>query len=225
MRILIAQTDNSLSSRIASALRKSGFETELTAGEQDCLALAQHGDFSLIVLDADISPANDLSTLRTIRQKKIDIPILLLSDRRDVADRVEGLDRGADDYLCKPFALDELAARVRALARRRDKVLEFGNLSFGDIFLDLNTNELICRDHIVRLGLKEFQILKLLIANGRQILPKERLIEKVWGADCLSEYNNIEVYISFIQKKLSKLNSNVSVRSVRGFGYHLYLLY
>lgn len=224
MHILLACGDQAFSQRLANTLKTSNFAVDEVSTLESLLSFAEFGSFCVIVIDTNLTPDNNLNALIALRKNKIADPILIISDRRDVANRVEGLDQGADDYLCKPFSLDEFHARVRALSRRKDKVLEFDSLSFGDIFLDLKTNELICNEHIVRLGLKEFQIMKLMISHGRQILTKEQLVEEVWGINFSSEYNNIEVYMSFLRKKMFKLHSQVSIESIRGIGYHLKLL-
>ena len=221
MQILIACGEKVFSQRLAKALKLQHFAVDEVETPEDLLRYAEFGAYGVIVLDTNLAPENNLSVLAALRKRRIDCPVLLISSNREVADRVEGLDEGADDYLCKPFSTDEFLARVRALSRRKDKVLEFDNLSFGDIFLDLKTNELICNEHIVRLGLKEFQMMKLLITHGRQIITKEQLVSDVWGIDSQAEYNNIEVYMSFLRKKLSKLGSQVAIRSIRGIGYHL----
>ena len=221
MHILVACGEKVFSQRLVHMLAKSNFSVDEVDTFDACLSYAEIGDYSVIILDTNFIPENNLDMLVALRRNKISFPVLVLSDKRDVADRVDGLNSGADDYLCKPFSLDEFMARVRALSRRKEKIFEFDVLSFGDIFLDLKTNELLCNEHIVRLGLKEFQIMKLLISNGRQILTKEQLVEKVWGLNFSSEYNNIEVYISFLRKKIAKLGSQVTIRTIRGIGYHL----
>jgi two-component system, OmpR family, response regulator len=221
LHILVACADKLFLRRLSHALKLSNFSVDEVDTLDDLLSFADFGTYGVIVVDTNLTPENNFDALITLRKKRISVPIFVLSDKREVADRVEGLDQGADDYLCKPFALNEFCARINALSRRKETVYEFNTLSFGDIFLDLKTNELICNEHIVHLGLKEFQIMKLLISNGRQILTKEQLIERVWGINLSSEYNNIEVYISFIRKKIAKLGSNVSIDTIRGIGYRL----
>ncbi len=221
MHVLLAVGDKAFSQRLAQTLKKSNFAVDEVNTLDTLLSYAEYETYSVIIIDTNLTPENNLCALIALRKNKIPVPIIVLSDKREVSDRVEGLDNGADDYLCKPFSMDEFQARVRALSRRSDKILEYDVLSFGDIFLELRTNELICNDHIVRLGLKEFQIMKLLISNGRQIITKEQLAEKVWGINFSSEYNNTEVYMSFLRKKLSKLDSQVTIKSIRGIGYHL----
>ncbi len=221
MHVLLANGEKAFSLRLKGMLSKSNFVVDEVDTFDACLSYAQLRDYGVIIIDTNVTPGNNLALLIALRKEKFPTPILVISDKREVANRVEGLDKGADDYLCKPFSLDEFMARIRALARRKEKVFEFDVLSFGDIFLDLKTNELLCNEHIVRLGLKEFQIMKLFISNGRQIISKEQFVEKVWGLNCSSDYNNIEVYISFLRKKLAKLGSQVTIRTIRGIGYHL----
>lgn len=221
MQILLACGDPTFSQRLAQPLIKSNFTVDTVYDGDACLSYAEFGAYDVIVIDTNLTQKNDLDILKALRKKRLPVTVFVISDKRDVTDRVEGLDNGADDYLCKPFAIDEFLARVRALLRRKEKAYEFDILSFGDIYLDLKTNELLCNEHIIRLGLKEFQIMKLLISHGRQILTKEQLVEKVWGLNFTSEYNNIEVYISFLRKKIAKLGSQVTIVSIRGIGYHL----
>lgn len=213
--------DEDFALRLAKFLKKSANLTDVVTSAESCLNYAQLDNYSLIVLDTDLDTEEEFSTLRSLRMCTVSCPILVISDKRAVTDRVSGLDEGADDYLCKPFAVDEFLARVRALMRRRDKILEFNLLTYRDIHLDLNNNELICNDHIIRLGLKEFRIMKLLINSSRQILPKDVIVQKVWGANYAAEYNNIEVYISFIRKKIKKIGSHVTIHTIRGIGYRL----
>lgn len=221
MQILLACGEKDFSRRLADALRPGLFAVDEVGTPEDLLSYAEFGEYGVIVLDTGLTNENNLDALKALRKNKIACPVLIISGNREVADRVEGLDAGADDYLCKPFSTDEFLARVRALSRRKDKALEFDALSFGDLFLDLKTNELLCNDYVVRLGLKEFQIMKLLIRSGRQIMTKEQLVTNVWGIDSAAEYNNVEVYMSFLRKKLSKLGSQVTIRSIRGIGYCL----
>lgn len=221
MSVLLAGCDEAFIQRLANTLSRSILNVDLVDSSDACLSYSEFGKYALIVLDNNLTQDGCLDVLKMLRHNKVSSPILIISDRREVADRVEGLDSGADDYLCKPFSLDEFSARARALLRRGDKVYEYPVLSFGDIFLDLSTNELFCNDHIVHLGIKEFQIMKMLINSGRQILPKDQLIEKVWGFNVSSEYNNVEVYISFLRKKMAKLGSQVSIKTLRSIGYHL----
>ncbi|MTM67294.1 response regulator, partial [Turicibacter sanguinis] len=172
------------------------------------------------ILDIMLPKLNGFDILKMCRQDKIKTPILFLTAKDEIADKVRGLDLGADDYLTKPFATEELLARIRVLLRRQGEITT-DTLRFHDAELNLSTYELSCGVKSVKLGLKEFNILNYLFSNGNQIVTKELLIEKVWGFDADVEYNNVEVYISFLRKKLSFIKSNVIIRTVRGVGYCL----
>ena len=162
-----------------------------------------------------------ISVLRVLREEKNQVPVLLLTAKDEIQDKVKGLDCGADDYMIKPFSTDELLARIRALTRRKGEVRE-DFVTFGDLILNKSNCELQkVGGESIKLSLKEFQIIDLLFENPRQIIKKERIIEKIWGGDSDAEYNNVEVYISFIRKKLEQLKVNTQIRTARGIGYSL----
>jgi len=161
-----------------------------------------------------------LEVVKKLRDKKIKTPVLLLTARDSIQDKVVGLDSGADDYLTKPFSKDELLARIRALTRRQGEVI-MEELTYSDIVLSLSSYTLSCGEKSIHLGYKEFEILKLLMSNPKNVVQKEDIITKVWGYDSDAEDNNVEVYISFLRKKLSFLGSKVGIGTVRKIGYHL----
>ena len=161
-----------------------------------------------------------LEIVKELRNKKIKTPVLLLTARDSIQDKVSGLDSGADDYLTKPFSKEELLARIRALTRRQGEVI-MDELIYADIVLSLSRYTLTCGDKSVHLGFKEFEIIKLLMSNPKNVVQKEDIITKVWGYDSNAEDNNVEVYISFIRKKLSFIGSRVGIGTVRKIGYHL----
>ena len=163
---------------------------------------------------------NGIDVLKCLRKRKISTPVLLLTAKSDTEDKINGLDSGADDYLTKPFISGELLARVRSLTRRKGEVVT-DEFTFGDIALNKSTFSLSKDGQFVKLSLKEYQIMELLIANPRQLIPKERFIEKIWGYESDVEYNNVEVYISFLRKKLSVVGSSVTIKTARGIGYFL----
>jgi DNA-binding response OmpR family regulator len=152
---------------------------------------------------------------------KISTPVLLLTAKDEVSDKVKGLDMGADDYLTKPFATEELLARVRSMYRRKEKIIVENALSHNDVSLNLSTYELECNGMSVKLGLKEYSIMEFFLKNHGMVISKENLIEKIWGYESDAEYNNVEVYISFLRKKLAHIKSSVSIKTVRGVGYRL----
>ena len=163
---------------------------------------------------------NGLDVLTFMRVKNVETPVLLLTAKSEVDDKIKGLDCGADDYLTKPFVIGELLARVRAMTRRLGASVDMSP-KYGDISLDMKKGELICGSNSVVLGRKEFQMMELLVSSGTSIVTKEDFVKKVWGTDDDSEYNNVEVYISFLRKKLTMLHSGVSIKTRRGIGYCL----
>ena len=184
------------------------------------LDYASSGIYDMILLDIMLPGMDGLTILKTLRQKQITTPVILLTAKSDITDVIAGLDAGSDDYLAKPFSTGELLARIRALSRRGNHYV--GEImSFEDLTLNKGTMELSCHSDTIRLGLKEAQIMELLIQNPGQVIPKNLLIEKVWGLDSNAEYNNIEVYISFLRQKLNSLDTTVQIRTIRGLGYQL----
>lgn len=220
MRVLVVEDEVRLAEALVQILLKNKYPADAVFDGESGLDYARSGVYDIIILDIMLPKMNGIEVLRRIRAGKISTPVLLLTAKDEIADKVAGLDGGADDYLTKPFATEELLARVRAMSRRRGEVAE-DTLVFCDIALNLKTSELSCGALSIKLPLKEFQIMELLLANGRQILTKERFIEKIWGFESDTEYNNVEVYISFIRKKLSHIHSGVEIRTARGVGYSL----
>lgn len=220
MRILVVEDEVRLAEALTQILIKNKYTADAVHDGASGLDYALCGVYDLIILDIMLPKMNGLDVLRSLRKEKIATPVLLLTAKDEVADKVAGLDSGADDYLTKPFATEELLARVRAMSRRKGEVLD-ESLSFSDISLNIKTGELSCGKHAIKLPLKEFQIMELLLSNGKQIITKERFIEKIWGFESDTEYNNVEVYISFIRKKLSHIHSKVEIRTTRGIGYSL----
>ena len=178
------------------------------------------GEYDGVILDIMMPKLDGLSVLRKIRSQGNLVPVLLLTARSDTEDKIHGLDCGADDYLTKPFVSGELLARVRSLTRRRGEVVTDA-FTFGDISLNKSTFSLSRGNDVVKLSLKEYQILEMLMVNPRQLIPKERFIEKIWGYESDVEYNNVEVYISFLRKKLTAVGSTVTIKTARGIGYFL----
>lgn len=220
MRILIIEDEVPLAEALAQILLKEKYTVDTVYDGASGLDYALSGIYDLIILDWMLPKMNGLDVLKNLRKEKYTLPILLLTAKDETDDKVSGLDCGADDYLTKPFATSELLARIRALSRRRGEISD-NTLRFSDITLNLKTGELSCGEYTLKLGLKEFQITEMLLANGKQIISKERFIEKIWGFDGDAEYNNVEVYISFIRKKLAHLHSKVEIKTARGLGYYM----
>lgn len=222
MRVLVVEDEVRLADALVQILAKNKITADAVYDGADGLDNALTGIYDVIVLDIMLPKMDGIEVLRNIRKNNISSSVLLLTAKDDVSDKVKGLDSGADDYLTKPFATEELLARIRALGRRNttDVVCD-DRISFEDISLNLSTYELECGGNSVKLGLKEFSIAELLIRNGTKIVTKESMLLKVWGYDSDAEYNNVEVYISFLRKKLSFIKSKTTVKTVRGVGYCL----
>ena len=220
MRLLIVEDEQGMAEGLQALLEKQGYITVLALDGDSGLDNALTGLYDLIILDIMLPGRDGLSVLRELRRGGIDTPVMMLTARSSVADRIQGLDHGADDYLTKPFDTGEFLARVRALTRRNGVPLE-EEPSFGDIRLDRRKLELCRGNERLRLGPKEFQVMECLLLNKNQIIPRALLCEKVWGLLSEAEYNNVEVYISFLRKKLRALHSNVQILSIRNAGYHL----
>lgn len=221
MRILIVEDEIHLSEALAQILRKNNYIVDVANDGIIGLDNALSGIYDLIILDIMLPGMDGISVLKSLREDGISTQVILLTAKGQISDKVTGLDSGADDYLSKPFATEELLARIRAAVRRRGEVLPDDNLRFGDIELNVSTLKLSKGDNEIKLILKESQLLELLILRKTSITSKELIIEKLWGFDSDAEHNNVEVYISFLRKKLASLSSSVLINTVRGIGYVL----
>lgn len=218
MRILLAETEKDLSKALVSIFNKNNYSTDTVYDGEDALTYIESGIYDCIVLDAVLENINGLTVLNTIRSKGINIPVLMLANKTDIDDIVKALDNGADDYMTKPFFAKELLARIRAITRRNNNfdtsVLKFGNTSLNRTNFTLSTEE-----STFRLTNKEYQMLEMLLIKPGQVISVDKFMEKVWGFDSQSEINVVWVYISYIRKKLSKLNSNIEIKAMRNSGY------
>lgn len=207
---------------LCEILRLENYETDHYADGREGLAALESGVYDIAVLDVMLPRMDGFEIVRKARESGIRTPVLMLTAKGELDDKVTGLDSGADDYLIKPFMTKELLARLRALGRRALHTPD-GSLRYGDISLDASTLTLSCipSGQSVRLSDKEYRILEYLIANGGQILTREQLAVKIWGFDSEAEYNNVEVYLSFTRKKLAFVQSKTEIKAVRGIGYEL----
>lgn len=220
MNILIVDDEKGLVSALSSLLKQNNYSVDGAFDGEEGLDYALSGIYDLIVLDVMMPKMDGITLLKTLRAKKIDTPILMLTAKSEIADKIEGLNSGADDYITKPFSTEELLARIKALLRRKDNFT--GNLlTYNDLSLDRNSYKLIKGSNEIALGKKEFQILEMLMLHPEKTLEKERFIEKIWGFDSEAEYNTIEVYVSFIRRKLTAIGSTTEIRSIRSVGYTL----
>lgn len=221
MRILIVEDEKHLANALVKLLEGQQYAVDAVYDGKTGLEYAQSGHYDALVLDVMLPGLNGFQIASTLRQEGSDIPILMLTARDKVMDKVQGLDSGADDYLTKPFTTEELLARMRALLRRQGTV-QLDEVTFGDIVLSINTSTLSCKDKQVRLSRKELDVMHILMSlPSGYIISKEDLIIKVWGADSEAVDNNVEAYISFLRKKLFYLDSKVQIVAQRRLGYLL----
>ncbi len=221
MRILIVEDEKHLAEAVAQILKRQNYTVDVVHNGEDGLDYGLSGIYDLIVLDIMLPKMNGIDILKNLRKEGIIIPVILLTAKGDINDRVVGLDSGADDYLPKPFATEELLARIRALSRRKADIQMEDDLSFGDVKLNPATLMLSREEQQIKLTLRESELLEYLMIRKGLITSKELIIEKLWGYDSEAEHNNVEVYISFLRKKLQFLKSNVVVTTTRGVGYSL----
>ena len=222
MKILIIEDEYNLADAISSMLKSEKYLVDINTNGIDGLNNALSGIYDLIILDVMLPGLNGFEILKMLREEKIDTKVIMLTAKSSIDDKMLGFNNGADDYLTKPFYMEELVARVN-LCLRRDFSFNEGQLEVGDITLDIKTLNLTCirsGESINIIG-KEFQILELLMNNKSQVISKESIFNKVWGYDSNCELNNLEAYISFIRRKLKLISSNVTIKAIRGLGYKL----
>ena len=220
MRILIVDDEVRLAEALGQIMTQNKYIADIVNDGEAGYDYAMSGIYDVIILDVMLPKMNGFDIVRKMRENNEKTPVILLTAKDEIADKVTGLDCGADDYLTKPFSPEELLARVRALSRRQGEIVS-NELKFGDLVLNQSANTLFCSAKSIRLGLKEFEILRLLMSNPNSIVTKEDLLLKVWGSDSNAEDNNVEVYISFLRKKFFFLGSTVTIETVRKIGYHL----
>lgn len=221
MRILIVEDEQQLSEALGAILEKHNYTVDRVFNGEDGLDYILSNIYDLVILDIMLPLMNGLDVLKKARKEGIECPIILLTAKGEVSDKVAGLDCGADDYLPKPFYTEELLARIRALSRRKGEVTNDNELSFGDITLNIGTLELSTNLNSVKLTAKEFGLLELLINRKGSIINKDDIINKLWGFESEAEHNNVEVYISFLRRKLTFLKSKVTIKAIRNIGYLL----
>ncbi|MEW9096016.1 MAG: response regulator transcription factor [Clostridiaceae bacterium] len=221
MRILMVEDEKYMAEAIEQVLKKNNYSVDLAFDGEYGLDCGLSGIYDIIVLDIMLPKMNGISVLKELRKNRIETPVILLTAKGETEDKVKGLDSGADDYLAKPFHTDELMARLRALGRRKNELINDNILQCGDIELNQVTLNLNCRNKEFKLTLKECQLLELLIKRKGMIISKDSIIEKLWGYETDAEDNHVEVYISFLRKKLNNVKSAVRIQTVRGAGYVL----
>ena len=220
MKVLIVEDEIRLADALGQIMKEQNYHTDIVNDGIDGLYYGLTNEYDVIILDVMLPGMIGFQIVQKLRESRIKTPVLLLTARDDTSDKVKGLDKGADDYLTKPFIPEELLARIRALSRRQGDVF-LDEMVFGDLSLDLSSNDLCCREKSIHLAFKEFEVLKLLMSNSGKIISKDTLITRVWGNDSDAEDNNVEAYISFLRKKLSFVGSQVEINTIRKVGYRL----
>lgn len=224
MRILLVEDEQGFAEALCSSLKAEHYIVDHAADGEEGLDYALSDVYDAIILDIMLPKMSGLEILKELRSQGIHVPVLMLTAKSEINDKVTGLDLGADDYLTKPFHREELFARLRALTRRQSTDSEAPTeVAFGDIYMQQGGNELHCRTSgsSIALNGKEYQLMEYLLRNGGQIISREQIIEKIWGYDTDAEYNNVEVYISFLRKKLSFIKAETQIQTVRKLGYKL----
>ncbi|MBP5655617.1 MAG: response regulator transcription factor [Clostridiales bacterium] len=220
MRILIAEDEISTAKALKVIMEKNKFSVDIVHDGDEAWSYVRTGSYEVIILDIMMPGMSGLEVLAKIRENKINTPVLLLTAKSEVEDKVTGLEAGADDYLAKPFASSELIARVKALGRRSE-VYSDSVKSLGNVSLDGNRYELRVGDNAVSLTNKEYQLLELFILHPGFVFSTEHLMEKIWGIDSESDIDVVWTHIGFVRKKLKTLNADVEIKTIRGAGYSL----
>lgn len=220
MRILIAEDETELAKGLKFLLEKNKFTVDIVNNGAEALTYFQSRDYDVVILDIMMPKVNGLEVLRQIREAGSGVPVLMLTAKAEIEDRVVGLEAGADDYLPKPFASPEFIARVKALSRRNAGYTETC-LSFGTVQLDCNRYEMSCGNRVVRLNNKEFQVMELFMRNPRFVFSTAHLMDKIWGQDSEADISVVWTYVGFLRKKLKELDADVEIRTARGAGYFL----
>jgi DNA-binding response OmpR family regulator len=221
VRILLIEDEKRLAIALEYILKKNKYFVDLAYDGIVGQEMAETEIYDLIILDRILPGKEGVELLKYIRAKGIKSTVILLTAKDSIANRIEGLDAGADDYLIKPFSNDELLARIRAVSRRLENKLTENKLKISKLIIDPMRCEAVCENMIIKLTLKESQLLELLMRNHNQVLTKEQILERVWGFETEVEMNNIDIYIYYLRKKLPLNQCGISIDTIRGVGYCL----
>ena len=219
MKILVIEDEKLLADSIKEMLERKGFQVECVYDGETGKEYAELGIYDLLILDVMMPKMDGLEVARQVRLNRCNTPILMLTAKSDVADRIAGLNAGADYYLTKPFDSGELLASINALLRRQGG--QVNEMVFGNTILDLSTSTLLCDGKTVRLSSREFDVMRLLLQAGKRNLSKSAILSRVWGLESNAVENHVEVYVAILRKRLSSIGSDVKIVSIRGLGYHL----
>ena len=217
-KVLVVDDEKLIVKGIRFSLEQDNMEVDCAYDGEEALQMAHNKEYDIILLDVMLPKMDGFAVVAQLRRKSISVPVLLLTARDAVPDKITGLDSGADDYMTKPFAPAELLAHLRALTRRQGEVL-FEKLAAGDLVLNLESYDLACGSKSIHLSYKEFSLAKVLMANAGQVVSKDMLIAKVWGVESSAEDNNVEAYVSFLRKKVKFLGSTARIETLRRAGY------
>ena len=220
MRLLLAEDEVELSNAIVTILKHQNYSVDAVYDGLDAYDYLSAQEYDGAILDIMMPKLDGISVLKKLRSEGNSTPILMLTAKSELNDKIEGLDSGADDYLTKPFAMQELLARIRSITRRNGEV-QGQTLSFSDLTLNRSNFTLTCGDKSIALSNKEFQMLEMMITNPKQIISQDQFMDKIWGLDSETEMSVVWVYISYLRKKLKDLNSHVSIKATRNVGYSL----
>ncbi|MBO5520551.1 MAG: response regulator transcription factor [Eubacterium sp.] len=221
MRLLLAEDEASLSRALVKILEHSNYSVDAVYDGEEALDYLDAGNYDGVILDIMMPKVDGLTVLQTIRKKGNRIPVLLLTAKSEIDDRVKGLDLGANDYLTKPFAPPELLARIRAMLRVQSEQQTDSSLHVGNITLDTTSYELSSPSGSFRLANKEYQMMELLMRHPKQVVSTEQFMDRIWGYDSEAEINVVWVYISYLRKKLTALKADISIKATRNVGYSL----
>lgn len=219
MKILIIEDERMLADSIKEMLERKGFQVEAVYDGESGMEYAELGIYDLLILDVMMPKMDGYEVARQVRMHRCNTPILMLTAKSDVQDRIAGLNAGADYYLTKPFDYGELLASINALLRRQAG--QVNEMVFGNTILDLGTGMLMCGGKTVRLSAREFDVMRLLLRSGKRNLSKGAILSHIWGLESNAVENHVEVYVAILRKKLSSIASDIKIVSIRGLGYHL----
>ena len=221
MKILLVEDTEQLNKALTTVLRRNSYVVDSAFDGEEALLFIDQFQYDLIILDIMLPKVNGLEVLKHVRSKKIQTPVLLLTAKSTTEDKITGLDLGADDYLSKPFIIDELLARIRALLRRTPQINEETSITFGDLKLDVQNSVLSNKEEKVPLMNKELQIMSILMKSGAKIVSLDTITKNAWDIEAYTTSENVWVFISYIRKKLDSIHSKTKIKSIRYQGYYL----
>ena len=221
MKILIIEDEYSLADAISETLKKENFITNIVTDGEEGEDEALTGVYDLILLDIMLPNKDGFKILESLQREKIETPVIILTAKSEIYDKLNGLENGADDYITKPFHIKELVARIKVVLKRKADVKDLSIIQYEDLSLNLRNGKISCQNNEITINGKELELLEILMINKNQAVSREILADKIWGYNSEAEYNNVEVYVSFLRKKLRLLKSKVEIKTVRGIGYIL----